>query len=171
MISVYAWTPEQKNGEWLDAACPSAYVLRVESLFCGPAAKSSVDKILDALSGGRPAPVFVDRIVSPSYVFDVVTATEELIARAAPYGLYHCVNTGSATWHELGEALVRRLACSNTLQPVSFASVSMKAARPRYCALSNEKLRRAGVDMPTWQDALDRYVERWRARREQGRGN
>jgi dTDP-4-dehydrorhamnose reductase len=35
----------------------------------------------------------------------------------------------------------------------------MRARRPRYAALSNDKLRRAGVDMPTWQDALRRYLE------------
>jgi len=30
--------------------------------------------------------------------------------------------------------------------------------RPTYCALSNEKLRRAGLVMPTWQDALARHL-------------
>jgi dTDP-4-dehydrorhamnose reductase len=36
--------------------------------------------------------------------------------------------------------------------------LSLPAARPLYCALSNEKLQRAGVQMPRWQDALARYV-------------
>jgi dTDP-4-dehydrorhamnose reductase len=38
----------------------------------------------------------------------------------------------------------------------------MKAKRPQYCALSNEKLRAAGIPMPTWQDALARYVAKRR---------
>jgi dTDP-4-dehydrorhamnose reductase len=38
------------------------------------------------------------------------------------------------------------------------ADVPMRAPRPRYCALSNARLRAAGVDMPSWQDALARYL-------------
>ena len=40
----------------------------------------------------------VDRTVSPSYVPCVARATRELIDRIAPYGTYHCVATGLATW-------------------------------------------------------------------------
>jgi dTDP-4-dehydrorhamnose reductase len=36
--------------------------------------------------------------------------------------------------------------------------VTMRAARPRYCALSNAKITAAGVPMPSWEDALDRYL-------------
>ena len=36
----------------------------------------------------------------------------------------------------------------------------MRASRPRYCALSNDKLRAAGFDMPTWQDAIARALAR-----------
>jgi dTDP-4-dehydrorhamnose reductase len=38
------------------------------------------------------------------------------------------------------------------------ADVPLRAARPQYCALSNEKLRSVGIVMPSWQDALARYV-------------
>ena len=37
--------------------------------------------------------------------------------------------------------------------------VALRAARPRYCALSNEKLRSVGIEMPAWQDALARYIQ------------
>jgi hypothetical protein len=36
--------------------------------------------------------------------------------------------------------------------------VSLSAARPRRCALSNAKLAAAGVRMPDWRDALRLYV-------------
>jgi dTDP-4-dehydrorhamnose reductase len=38
------------------------------------------------------------------------------------------------------------------------AEMLLKAVRPQFCALSNAKLRAAGIDMPTWQEALDRYL-------------
>jgi dTDP-4-dehydrorhamnose reductase len=37
-------------------------------------------------------------------------------------------------------------------------SVSLRAKRPLYCALSNDKLRQVGIEMPDWRDALARHV-------------
>jgi dTDP-4-dehydrorhamnose reductase len=34
----------------------------------------------------------------------------------------------------------------------------MKARRPQYAALSNDKLARAGVALPSWSEALRRYL-------------
>src|SRR5262245_40859905 len=65
-------------GEYFALEAPSAYVLRVESLFGGETAKSSIDKILAAIREGRAVRVFADRTVTPSYVNDVAEATEAL---------------------------------------------------------------------------------------------
>ena len=156
--SVYAQS--KLIGEWLAADAPKHYVLRVESLFGGPHRRSSVDRIVDLVRSGQPAPVFVDRVVSPSYVDDVAEATAVLLERKADTGLYHCVNSGHGTWHEVGLEIARLMGRPARLTPVRVADVPMRASRPRYCALSNEKLARAGVVMPAWQDALARYVTR-----------
>jgi dTDP-4-dehydrorhamnose reductase len=134
------------------------YVLRVESLFGGRKPRSSLDRIIDAVLAGREAPVFVDRVVSPSFVPDVASATESLIANEAEPGLYHCVNAGRATWYALAEEIARLLGREAKLVPTRVADVKMRAPRPQYCALSNEKLARAGVQMPSWQDAIQRYL-------------
>ena len=146
-------------GEWFARDAPQHYVLRVESLFGGVyKLGSSIDRIAEALEAGQPAPVFVDRIVSPSYVFDVVAATMHLLRSRAPVGLYHCVNTGAGTWLQVGQEIVRQLHVTSTLQPVAMAELRLRAPRPRNGALSNEKLRLAGFDMPTWQSAIERYL-------------
>jgi dTDP-4-dehydrorhamnose reductase len=155
--SVYATS--KLLGEWFAADVPRHYVLRVESLFGGPAARSSIDRIIDALHDGREARVFVDRDVSPSYVEDVAWATERLLALDAPAGLYHCVNTGHATWAEVAAEIARQAAVQEPrLVPVKVADVALRARRPQYATLSNEKLRAAGVEMPTWQDAVARHL-------------
>lgn len=145
-------------GEWLALDAPRAFVLRVESLFGGPAARSSIDRIVDALVDGRPVRVFTDRTVSPSYVEDVVDATLALLRKGAAPGLYHCVNGGVTTWHELALAAAELLGCEPQLEPVRLQDVQLRAARPRYCALSNERLAAAGASMPPWRDALARYL-------------
>lgn len=151
-------------GEWFARDAPRHYVLRVESLFGGSAARSSIDRIISALEAGERARVFVDRTVSPSYVRDVASATRTLIDRGAGAGVYHCVNSGSTTWYELAKEVGRLLGVEPALEPVPVAQVTLRAARPKYCVLSNEKLARAGVEMPTWQDALRRYLQERRTR-------
>ena len=145
-------------GEWLASDAPRAYVLRVESLFGGPAARSSIDRIIASLRSGEPARVFVDRVVTPSFVDDVVDATWSLLTREAEPGLYHVVNAGETTWHALGAEAARLLGTDANLVPVRVADVPMRAARPQYCALSTARLAGAGVSMPAWQDALARYI-------------
>jgi dTDP-4-dehydrorhamnose reductase len=103
-------------------------------------------------------PVFVDRTISPSYVVDVAHATRRLLEGQAPHGLYHCVNSGQATWRDIAERLAAELDRPARLRPVRVADVSLRAPRPRYCALSNAKLAAAGIVMPTWEDALARYI-------------
>ena len=145
-------------GEWFALEAPNAFVLRVESLFGGTAAKSSIDRIIEAITMGREVRVFRDRTVSPSYVVDVCTATKALVERGEP-GLYHCAGTGYGTWFELAQeiAILMGKQGEARLQPVSVAEVSLRAARPKFAALASDKLR-AIVEMPTWQDALRRYL-------------
>jgi dTDP-4-dehydrorhamnose reductase len=148
-------------GEWFARDCVTHYVLRVESLFGGPARKSTIDRIVAALADGREMKLFHDRTVSPSFVDDVVTATWALIERRAEPGVYHCVNSGATTWLGVGQAAARQLGLDERLLvPVSVADVKMRAPRPQYAALSNEKLSGAGVSMPSWEDALTRYIAR-----------
>ena len=155
--SVYAQS--KLIGEWLAADAPKHYVLRVESLFGGPHRRSSIDRIVDAVRSGQPAPVFVDRVVSPSFVADVADASAFILRASPPAGVYHCVNSGHATWLAVAQEIVKRLGGSETvLKPVSVNDVKLRAERPRFAALSNAKLAMAGFKMPTWQDAIARYV-------------
>lgn len=154
-----AYASSKLLGEWFAASVPSHYVLRVESLFGGPRTRSSVDKILENLIAGREVRAFVDRTVSPSFVDDVVRATIELVERKAPFGLYHCVNSGWTNWSALTKELallVRRP--DAPIVDVLMANANLVAPRPQFAALSNAKLIAQGIAMPTWQDALRRHV-------------
>ena len=157
--SVYA--ASKLLGEWFAQEAPAHYVLRVESLFGGlTRLKSSLDTIIARLATGVPVRVFTDRVVSPSYVWDVAEATASLLRLRPPFGIYHCVNSGHATWHDVAVAAARQLGTPALVEPITLAEVHLRASRPRYCALSNDKLRAAGIPMPTWQDALAREVAR-----------
>jgi dTDP-4-dehydrorhamnose reductase len=102
--------------------------------------------------------VFTDRTISPSYVVDVAAATRYLVDAGAPYGLYHCVNSGHATWYQLATEVAGVLGVPARLKPITMEDARFVAVRPRFCALSNRKLAAAGFQMPAWQDALRRWL-------------
>ena len=158
-VSVYGCS--KLLGEWFAQDAPRWYVVRVASLFGGRQARSSVDKIVAALRAGSRAPVFADRVVTPSYVVDARDATLRLLERDTPSGIFHCVNSGQGTWADVGELVAETLgADASLLARTSVKDVKLRAQRPVYCALSNEKLAAAiGHPLPTWQDAVTRYLQ------------
>jgi dTDP-4-dehydrorhamnose reductase len=142
---------------------PRTFVLRVESLFGAPAGwtgrRGTLDRIVDGLEQGRDINVFTDRIVSPSYSKDVAAATRHLVTRGAEAGLYHCVNDGHASWHDVAAEAARILGVPPRLVPITVDQMPLRVPRPRYCALSPRKLAAAGFAMPTWQNALRRWLQ------------
>ena len=159
--SVYAMS--KLLGEWFAADAPRAYVLRVESLF-GAATpehslRGSLAGIVAALQAKTRPTVVADRTVSPTFIIDAARATRELLEREAAPGLYHCVNSGHATWLDVAREAARLLGVDPLFDVVGFEDMKLRATRPRYCALSNDKLASVGIDMPTWRDALSRYLK------------
>jgi dTDP-4-dehydrorhamnose reductase len=162
--SVYA--ASKLLGEWFAADATRYYVLRVESLFGGPGVRTgsrrgSLGTIVDRIRGGEVVPVFVDRTVSPSFTPDVAAATRALIHSGAPWGLYHCVNSGLGSWREVAEEAARRLGVDlrGRIRELTLASIAAHAPRPRFCAMSPARLAALGIVMPPWRDALKRYLE------------
>ena len=158
--SVYA--ASKLVGEWFALDAPAAFVLRVESLFGTPrnwqGRRGTFDAIVSGLERGVAVRVFTDRVVSPGYVPDIAAATRHLLDAGAAPGLYHCVNSGSATWEEVARELARRLGIQPVLDPITMDQVQMKASRPRFCALATDKIAAAGFPMPAWQDAIGRWL-------------
>ncbi len=149
-------------GEWFALDAPRAFVLRVESLFgCHDnwtGRHGTLDKIATNLRKGHEVQVFTDRIVSPTYLVDVVAATRHLVENSVEPGLYHCVNSGYGTWYSVAEEVARVLGITPRLEAVTMDAVKTQAVRPKFCALSNQKLAKAGFSMPSWQDALERWL-------------
>jgi len=149
-------------GEWFAMDAPRALVLRVESLFGSPSGwtgrRGTVDALVDGIRAGREVSVLTDRVVSPSYSPDVAAATRHLIDREAPSGVYHCVNAGHATWEIVALEIARLFGVTPSLKRLTTDQLTLRAARPRYCALATAKLAAQGFVMPAWQDALRRWL-------------
>jgi len=158
-----AYAASKLLGEWFGLEAARGFVLRVESLFgMSPSwggRLGTLDKIVRAMMIGREVSAFTDRVVTPSYVEDVAAATRVLVDGNVAPGLYHCVNSDHASWHDVVVESARVLGLSPRIKAITTNDVTMRAARPRYCALSNAKLHAAGFAMPTWQDAVSRWLK------------
>lgn len=149
-------------GEWFALEAPRSFVLRVESLFGTPRSftgrRGSMDGIVNGLEEGREIPVFTDRVITPGYVVDIAAATRHLIESAATPGVYHCTNAGATRWTDIANELASLLGVEPRLKLVASNQVALKASRPEYSALATDKLTATGFRMPSWRDALRRWL-------------
>jgi dTDP-4-dehydrorhamnose reductase len=147
------------RGELQAANASSHLIVRTAWLY-GRGGSNFVEAIRRQLeSGNQTLRVVSDQFGSPTFADDLAEALLELDARSAN-GVVHAVNSGSTSWHGFASDIVRRLGRTAEVLPVTTAEFPRPAPRPAYSVLDTGRLRQLiGRDMPTWQDALGRYLE------------
>jgi dTDP-4-dehydrorhamnose reductase len=71
----------------------------------------------------------------------------------------HVTNSGSCSWFEFAQEIVKGSGSATEVKPVSSEQMARPAPRPAYSVLSPASLKKYGVEMPNWKDALKRYLE------------
>ena len=136
---------------------PECCIVRTAWLF-GMGGKCFPDTILK-LAAGRPAlDVVNDQRGCPTYSLDLARAIIQLCRKGAG-GIVHVTNTGDCSWFEFAREIVKRAGLATEVRPVSSRQMARPAPRPAYSVLSPKSLEPFGIAMPTWQDALQRYLE------------
>jgi dTDP-4-dehydrorhamnose reductase len=136
---------------------PECCIARTSWLF-GVGGKCFPDTILK-LAAARPAlDVVDDQRGSPTYTVDLARAIIELCRNDAQ-GIVHVTNAGDCSWFEFAQKIVGQAGLRTQVRPVSSQQMARPAPRPEYSVLSPSSLRRYGIEMPGWQDALRRYLE------------
>ncbi len=136
---------------------PDCCIARTSWLF-GAGGKCFPDTIL-RLAASRPAiDVVNDQRGSPTYTVDLARAIVQLCRKNAN-GIVHVTNAGDCTWFDFAQQIVARAGLGAAVRPSSSAQMARPAKRPAYSVLSPSSLHAMGIEMPTWQDALDRYLE------------
>lgn len=139
-----------------------AVILRVASLFgvAGASGKGGnfVETMIRVGREKGALRVVDDQTMSPTATADVARVVARMLTDGCAPGLYHVVNSGSATWFDFAREIVRRAGVEATVTPCGTGEYPVRAARPRYSVLDNTKVSAAFGAMPPWQDALDRYL-------------
>lgn len=103
--------------------------------------------------------VVADQIGSPTYTPDLARLICDLIV-TEKYGTYHGTNENFCSWAEFAAAIMVLGGRNVKINPIPSSQYPSKAKRPLNSRLSKACLDRAGIKhLPTWQDALGRYIE------------
>ena len=136
---------------------PNCCIVRTSWLF-GTGGKCFPDTILK-LAASRPSlDVVNDQRGCPTYTIDLARAIIHLCRKEA-IGIVHATNTGDCTWFEFAQKIIRGAGLENEVRPVSSKQMARPAPRPANSVLSPASLRVFGITMPSWGDALRRYLE------------
>ncbi len=154
--SVYGRTKAEAEIRLLELV-PDCCIARTSWLF-GIGGKCFPDTILK-LAASRPAlDVVNDQRGCPTYVVDLARSIIQLCQKNAR-GIVHVTNAGNCTWFDFAAEIVKGAGLSTTVRPVSSEQMARPAPRPAYSVLSPASLQRLGIEMPSWHDALRRYLE------------
>jgi dTDP-4-dehydrorhamnose reductase len=141
----------------LQELTPDCCIARTSWLF-GAGGKCFPDTILK-LAASRPAlDVVNDQRGCPTYAPDLARAIMQLCRKNAT-GIVHVTNAGDCTWFEFAQEIVRDAGLATTVRPVSSQQMARSAPRPAYSVLSPARLQALGIGMPSWRNALQRYLE------------
>jgi dTDP-4-dehydrorhamnose reductase len=150
-------------GELLVAAyADRRFVIRTCGLYglAGSSGKGGnfVETMLKKAMAGDAIRVVDDQVLTPTYTADLAEATRKLIL-TGKYGLYHVSSEGQCSWYEFTRYIFESAGLDAKLSPVNSSEFASPVRRPANSVLSKAKLRGLGLSIPSWKDALPRYLQ------------
>lgn len=103
--------------------------------------------------------VVCDQHGSPTYAVDLADIIYQALEKDIPYGVYHTTNLGFTTWYEFTKKIYELARISCRVNPVTSEEFASVAKRPANSMLSKEKILEAEITVPSWEDALERYLK------------
>jgi dTDP-4-dehydrorhamnose reductase len=162
-LNVYGASKRLGEALALAEAPEQTRVLRVASLFgvAGSSGKGGnfVETMLRLARETGRLRIVGDMRMSPTATSDIAKTILAMLRLQSPYGTWHVVNTGEASWCEFARAIVEAAGVPAAVVPVPHTAYPTKARRPLYSVLDTGKLAAAIGALPPWEDALERYID------------
>ncbi len=136
------------------------FIVRIAWVF-GKNGKNFIKTMLNVAKTHDTVRVVNDQIGTPTYTYDLSRLLVDMI-ETEKYGYYHATNEGGyISWYDFTKEIYRQAGLKTQVIPVSTAEYGLsKAARPFNSRLDKSKLLENGFKpLPTWQDALARYLK------------
>jgi dTDP-4-dehydrorhamnose reductase len=117
-----------------------------------------VELMLRLAGSGQPIRVVEDHIGSPTYAPLLAARTIDLV-EAGQHGVFHIGGGTPISWFNFAKLIFETAGVNSALQPTNDREYRTPAKRPKYSALSNAKMERAGLaPMPPLGECLKTYL-------------
>lgn len=136
------------------------FIVRIAWVF-GLNGKNFIKTMINVGKTHDEVRVVNDQIGTPTYTLDLSRLLVDMI-ETDKYGYYHVTNEGGyISWYDFTKEIYRQYGLNTKVIPVTTEEYGLsKAKRPFNSRLDKSKLIKNGfTSLPTWQDALKRYLE------------
>lgn len=155
-LNVYGQT--KYEGELAVEKLAKHFIIRIAWVF-GKNGNNFIKTMLRLGKERGAVSVVNDQIGSPTYTYDLAKLVLDMI-QSDKYGTYHATNEGICSWYEFACEIFKQADMNVQVTPVSSDEFPTKAKRPCNSRMNKTELDRNGFDrLPTWQDALHRYLK------------
>lgn len=160
-VTAYGRT-KLEGEEAIKASCFKYYIFRTAWLYGD--GNNFVRTMLKLGKEKNELNVVSDQNGSPTYAVDLASIIHQAIEKQIPYGIYHATNQGYTTWYEFTKEIFEIAGIDCKVNPVTTEEYIkmlniIQAKRPKNSKLSKDKLLKEKIQIPTYEDALKRYLE------------
>ncbi len=159
-----AYAVSKLAGEYYARAyLDDALIIRTSGVF-GPgglqtARGNFIELMLRLAREGKPIRVVEDHTGSPTYAPLLAARTADLVERGVS-GVIHCGGGTPISWFDFARLIFAEAGLEPDLRPTSEREYRTPARRPKYSALSNERMESLGlVPMPPLETAVRSYLQ------------
>jgi len=132
-------------------------LLRVSWVF-GERTQNFIYKVLSWSKEREVLQVSADEVSVPTWAWRIALVSYEAINRGLA-GLYHVVSSGYASRYEWAKQVLKLCHKENLVVPVPADSFNLPARRPKFSAMSNERIStELGIRIPNWESDLEEYL-------------
>jgi dTDP-4-dehydrorhamnose reductase len=118
-----------------------------------------IELMLRMAQKGSPIRVVEDHVASPTYAPALAVRTADLVDKGSK-GVFHIGGGEAISWYKFARLIFELANVQPELKPTDEREYRTAARRPKYSALSNSKMEKAGISpMPPLRDAIALYLE------------
>lgn len=133
-------------------------LLRVSWVF-GEGRQNFVYKVLSWAKEREQLQISADEVSVPTWARRIALVSYEAM-REGLTGLYHLVSSGYASRYEWAKEVLKVCHKEKLVVPVSADVFDLPAKRPKFSAMSNEKIsKELGRCIPSWEEDLREYLK------------
>lgn len=143
--------------KFIEENCKKFYIFRTAWLY--GEGHNFVRTMINLSKEHDEVKVVNDQHGSPTYAVDLASIIHQAMEKQIPFGVYNSTNMGYTTWYDFTKMIYDLEGINCKVIPVTSEEFKSVAKRPKNSQMSKSKLLKYGIKIPTYEDALKRYLK------------